>query len=113
VALAGRSFGGRVCVRLAAVEPPLALVVLGHPIAPRGRPRPDDEAALAAVTCPTLIVQGDRDALGPLSVLEPIAAGNRHVELRIIAGAGHNFGRREAEAVAIAADWLSRAYTSH
>src|SRR5262245_17313571 len=69
IALVGRSFGGRVCARLAAVEIPTALVLLGHPIAPRNRPRPDDEAALAAVTCPTLIVQGDRDALGPLAVL--------------------------------------------
>jgi hypothetical protein len=45
-------------------------------------------------------------------VLESIAAANPHIALRVIAGAGHNFGRREAEAVAIAADWLTRAYTS-
>src|SRR5437764_1136526 len=64
LALVGRSFGGRVCTRLAATEMPVALVVLGHPIAPRNRPRPEDEAALSAVRCPTLIVQGDRDALG-------------------------------------------------
>src|SRR5579859_4053325 len=72
VALVGRSFGGRVCTRVAAVEPPHALVVLGHPISPRNRPRPEDEAALAAVRCPTLIVQGDRDPLGPLPVLQRI-----------------------------------------
>jgi predicted alpha/beta-hydrolase family hydrolase len=69
IALVGRSFGGRMCTRLAALEPPDALVLLGHPISPPGRPRPDDEAALAAVRCPTLIVQGDQDRLGPLEVL--------------------------------------------
>jgi predicted alpha/beta-hydrolase family hydrolase len=106
VALVGRSFGGRVCTRLAALEPPAALVVLGHPISPRGRPRPDDEAALEAVRCPTLIVQGDRDALGPLAVLEPIASANAHIELYVLRGTGHNFGPRQAEGLEYATAWL-------
>jgi predicted alpha/beta-hydrolase family hydrolase len=108
VALVGRSFGGRVCTRLAAVEPPTALIVLAHPIAPRGRPRPEDEAALAAVSCPTLIVQGDRDALGPLDVLQRIAAQNSSIELYVLKGAGHNFGPRQAEGLEYAASWLVR-----
>jgi predicted alpha/beta-hydrolase family hydrolase len=106
VALVGRSFGGRMCAFLAAREPPAALVVLGHPIAPPGRPRPRDEAALAAVTCPTLIVQGDHDELGPYAVLERIAGTNPHIDLVAIAGAGHEFGRQEREAVGAAARWL-------
>ena len=107
VALVGRSFGGRVCTRLAAVEPPAALVVLGHPISPRGRPRPDDETALAAVRCPTLIVQGEHDALGPLDVLQRIAASNSAVELYVLKGVGHQFGPRQAEGLAYAAAWLA------
>src|SRR5439155_4205705 len=70
VALVGRSFGGRMCAFLAAEEPPDALVILGHPIAPPGRPRPADESALLGIACPTLVVQGDRDELGPLAVIE-------------------------------------------
>jgi uncharacterized protein len=108
IALVGRSFGGRVCTRLAAVEPPAALVVLGHPISPRNRPRPDDEAALAAVSCPTLIVQGDRDALGPLSVLMRIASENAKIELFVLKDTGHNFGKHQAEGVTYAAEWLKR-----
>jgi uncharacterized protein len=106
VALVGRSFGGRMCAFLAAREPPAALVVLGHPIAPPGRPRPRDEAALAAVTCPTLIVQGDHDELGPYAVLERIAGTNPHIDLVAIVGSGHEFGRQEREAVGAAARWL-------
>jgi uncharacterized protein len=106
VALVGRSFGGRMCTRLAALEPPAALVVLGHPISPPGHPRPDDEAALAAVRCPTLIVQGDRDRLGPLAVLRSIAAKNSAIELYVLRGAGHQFGPRQAEGLAYAATWL-------
>jgi predicted alpha/beta-hydrolase family hydrolase len=81
-------------------------VLLGHPISPPNRPRPDDEAALAAVRCPTLIVQGDRDRLGPLAVLRRIAAGNPVVEIYVLKDAGHQFGARQAEGLAYAAEWL-------
>jgi predicted alpha/beta-hydrolase family hydrolase len=106
IALVGRSFGGRISAFLAEREPPDALVILGHPIAPPGRPRPRDEAALAATTCPTLVVQGEKDELGPFPVLERIAAANPRIDLVRIAGAGHDFGASEAEAVAAAARWL-------
>jgi predicted alpha/beta-hydrolase family hydrolase len=106
IALVGRSFGGRIAVFLAEREPPDALVILGHPIAPPKRPRPRDEAALAATTCPTLVVQGEKDELGPFAVLERIAANNPRIDLVRIAGAGHDFGPGEAEAVAAAARWL-------
>ena len=106
IALVGRSFGGRICAFLAEGEPPDALVVLGHPIAPPKRPRPRDEAVLRATTCPTLVVQGENDELGPFAVLERIAANNPRIDLVRIAGAGHDFGAREPEAVAAAARWL-------
>jgi len=106
VALVGRSFGGRMCAFLAAEEPPDALVILGHPIAPPGRPRPADEAALLGIQCPTLIVQGDRDELGPLAVLERIAGQNPRIDLVVLRGAGHEYGKHEVEAVDAAARWL-------
>ena len=95
VVLVGRSFGGRMCAFLAEQEPPAALVVLGHPIGPPGKPRPRDEAALAALACPTLVVQGERDA-----------GQNPRVEVAVLAGAGHDFGRLEAEAIERTVDWL-------
>ena len=106
IALVGRSFGGRISVFLAEREPPDALVILGHPIAPPKRPRPRDEAALAGIRCPTLVVQGERDELGPFAVLERIAANNPRIDLVRIQGAGHDFGPGETEAVAAAARWL-------
>jgi predicted alpha/beta-hydrolase family hydrolase len=106
IALVGRSFGGRIAAFLAEREPPDALVILGHPIAPPKRPRPHDEGALAAAACPTLVVQGESDELGPLAVLERIAANNPRIDLVRIAGAGHEFGAHEPEAVGAAARWL-------
>lgn len=106
VALVGRSFGGRMCALLAADEPPDALAIVGHPISPPGRPRPRDEIALANVRCPTLVVQGDRDELGPLAVLERIAAGNPLIDLVVLRGAGHDLGAHESEAAAHVARWV-------
>jgi predicted alpha/beta-hydrolase family hydrolase len=106
IALVGRSFGGRMCAFLAAVEPPDALAILGHPISPPGRPRAADEEALQGARCPTLVVQGERDELGPLAVLRRIALVNPLVDLAVIEGAGHDFGAKESEAVEQVARWL-------
>ena len=106
IALVGRSFGGRMCAFLAEREPPDALVILGHPIAPPRKPRPDDERALASVTCPTLVLQGSADELGPIAVLERIAGTNPRIDLVALDGAGHDLGAREDEAVAASARWL-------
>lgn len=105
-ALIGRSFGGRMCAFLAAEEPPDALVILGHPISPPGQPRPADEAALLGIACPTLVVQGDRDELGPLAVLERIAGQNPRIDLVVLRGAAHEYGAHEADAIDAAARWL-------
>jgi predicted alpha/beta-hydrolase family hydrolase len=106
IALVGRSFGGRMCAFLAAAEPPDALAILGHPISPPDRPRPADEDALQAMRCPTLVVQGERDELGPLAVLQRIALVNPLIDLAVIEGAGHDFGAKESEAVEQVARWL-------
>jgi predicted alpha/beta-hydrolase family hydrolase len=107
LALVGRSFGGRMCARLAAIEPPDTLVLLGHPISPPRRPRPDDEQALVRVRCPTLIVQGDRDALGPLDVLRRIAALNPAIHIEVLEDTGHQFGPRQPQAIELTTAWLA------
>lgn len=95
------------CALLAAEEPPDALAIVGHPIAPPGRPRPRDEEALAGLRCPTLVVQGANDELGPLAVLERIAAGNPLIDLIVIADAEHELSAQQRrEAAAHVARWL-------
>jgi len=111
-AYAGRSFGGRVLARLALETAPRALVLLGFPLrSPAGRRRPADEAVLVQLTCPTLIVQGAADPLGPVRTLQRLAARNPRLELQVIAGAAHAFGRGEPRAVEVAADWLAARLT--
>ena len=67
---------------------------------------------LEALTCPTLVVQGAADPLGPVRTLERLAARNARLELTVLAGATHSFGRREREAVETAASWLGARMTA-
>jgi predicted alpha/beta-hydrolase family hydrolase len=107
-AYAGRSFGGRVLARLALETTPRALVLLGFPVrSAAGRRRLEDERVLEALPCPTLVVQGAADPLGPVRTLERLVARNPRLELTVLPGATHSFGRREREAVATAAEWLA------
>jgi pimeloyl-ACP methyl ester carboxylesterase len=109
VAYAGRSFGGRVLARLAVESSPRALVLLGFPLrSATGTRRPEDEAVLARLTCPTLVVQGAADPLGPVRMLKRLSARNPRLELEVIAGASHAFGRGQRQAVETAASWLAR-----
>ncbi|MGO9829838.1 MAG: alpha/beta family hydrolase [Myxococcaceae bacterium] len=105
---AGRSFGGRVLARLALQTPPGALVLLGFPIRSAARRRRlEDEAVLECLTCPTLIVQGARDPLGPIATFKRLLARNPRLELQVVSGAGHGFGRSQGAAVVAAAGWLA------
>ena len=97
------------CAFLAALEPPDALAIVGHPISPPDRPRPRDEAVLVAMTCPTLVVQGSADELGPVAVLERIAGQNPRIDLVVIEGGRHDLGAHEREAVEHVARWLDAA----
>jgi predicted alpha/beta-hydrolase family hydrolase len=111
-AYAGRSFGGRVLARLALETAPRALVLLGFPVrSASGRRRLEDERVLETLTCPTLVVQGAADPLGPVRTLERLAKRNARLELTVLAGATHSFGRREREAVEAAADWLAARFS--
>jgi uncharacterized protein len=107
-AYAGRSFGGRVLARLALETAPRALVLLGFPVrSASGKRRLEDERVLETLTCPTLVVQGTADPLGPVRTLERLAGKNPRLELIVLPGATHSFGRHEAAAVEMAADWIA------
>ncbi len=107
LALVGRSFGGRLSIRLAAQRTLEAVVLLGFPLRPPSKPRPRDELALKSLTVPTLIIQGARDELGPLPVFKPLIASNPKLSLHVVQNAGHSFGSKEAGALDEAARWLS------
>ena len=64
LAIGGKSMGGRMASLLADELGADALVCLGYPFYAAGKPEKPRVAHLAGLRTPTLIVQGERDALG-------------------------------------------------
>lgn len=113
----GRSFGGRMTSQAQAQEP-LAdvrgLVFLAFPLHPADRPGTERAAHLEKIGIPMLFVQGTRDELASLDLLQPVAArlGSR-ATLQLLPDADHSFhvparsGRSDREVLAAALDNLS------
>ena len=64
LAIGGKSLGGRMASLIADEVGATALVCLGYPFHPPGKPERLRTAHLAALRTPTLIVQGSRDPFG-------------------------------------------------
>ena len=91
----GKSMGGRMTSRAAAAAPlagVAGLVFLGFPLHPAGQPGVARAEHLARVELPMLFLQGTRDTLADLALLEPVLErlGER-ATLRVIEHADHSF----------------------
>jgi uncharacterized protein len=98
----GRSSGARVACRTAAASGAVGVLCLAFPLQPprRAAPAPSRLSELDAVTVPTLVVQGARDAFG----IPP--AGSQRTVVQV--AADHSL-KTDLEAVAAAVrDWLPR-----
>jgi predicted alpha/beta-hydrolase family hydrolase len=70
LAIGGKSMGGRMASLLADELQADALVCLGYPFYAAGKPEKPRVAHLAELKTPTLIIQGERDALGNRAAVE-------------------------------------------
>ncbi len=103
--LAGRSMGGRIGSHLAATGAACAgLVLVGYPLHPPGRPELRRDEHFAAIAQPALFLQGTRDELCDLALLEEsLQRYGGRVTLEVIQGADHGFhvprssGRTDAQ----------------
>lgn len=91
----GKSYGGRMTSRAAAAAPledVTGIVFVGFPLHPAGQPGVARAEHLAKVATPMLFLQGTRDTLADLTLLEPIVRqlGER-ATLRVIEHADHAF----------------------
>jgi uncharacterized protein len=71
----GKSFGGRMTSQAQAAAPMSGvrgLVFLGFPLHPAGRPSDERAKHLFAVQAPMLFLQGTRDQLADMSLLQPL-----------------------------------------
>lgn len=91
----GKSFGGRMTSQAQASAPLLGvrgLAFVGFPLHPAGKPSSDRAKHLAQVKVPMLFLQGTRDTLAELALLEPVVAGlGARASLHIVKEADHSF----------------------
>lgn len=87
--LAGKSMGGRMASLLADELGAAGLVCLGYPFHPAGKPERLRTEHLATLATPTLIVQGERDALGTRAEVAGYALAPT-LEVQWIATADHD-----------------------
>jgi predicted alpha/beta-hydrolase family hydrolase len=91
----GKSFGGRMTSQ-AQASAPLAgvrgLAFLGFPLHPAGKPSSDRAKHLAEVHVPMLFMQGTRDNLAELTLMEPVVASlGPSASLHLVREADHSF----------------------
>ena len=116
----GKSFGGRMTSQAQAVAPLAGvdgLAFLGFPLHPAGKPSEVRAKHLADVQIPMLFVQGTRDKLAELPLLEAVVRRlGAAASLHLVREADHSFhvlvrsGRNDAdvinEIVAALSDWI-------
>jgi uncharacterized protein len=103
----GKSFGGRMSSQAASqqlLEGVRGLVFFGFPLHPPNKPSTKRAEHLEKVKIPMLFLQGTRDTLADLKLLQPICAGlGSRAQLHVIETADHSFhvlkssGRSDAE----------------
>jgi hypothetical protein len=105
----GKSMGGRMTSQAQAREPlpgVRGIVFAGFPLHPAREPATRRAEHLAAVAVPMLFLQGTRDDLASLDLLEPVVAALPRATLHTVEGADHSFhvlkrsGRSDEEVIA-------------
>jgi predicted alpha/beta-hydrolase family hydrolase len=116
----GKSFGGRMTSQAqaaAALEGVRGLAFLGFPLHPAGKPSSDRAKHLAEVHVPILFLQGTRDSLAEVALLEPVVQRlGPSATLHLVDGADHSFhvlarsGRNDREVMSevldVFASWV-------
>jgi uncharacterized protein len=117
----GKSFGGRMTSQAQAIAPLLGvrgLGFLGFPLHPAGKPSDTRAKHLSDVHIPMLFIQGTRDKLAELPLLEPVVKRlGQSASLHLVLEADHSFhvparsGRNDndamSEIVGALSAWIS------
>jgi predicted alpha/beta-hydrolase family hydrolase len=112
----GKSMGGRMTSLAAADQalPVSGIVFFGFPLHNAHQPATARAAHLANVQVPMLFLQGTRDALAELRLLQPVCASLERATIHIVDGADHGFhvlkrsGRNDEQVLDELADVASK-----
>jgi uncharacterized protein len=93
IILIGKSMGGRIGCHVSLGEKIAALICLGYPLCGGGDPTKLRDKVLREITTPILFVQGTRDSLCPLDLIEGVRAEMRALnQLHVVEGGDHSLG---------------------
>ena len=118
----GKSFGGRMTSQAQAESPlpgVIGLAFIGFPLHPAGKPADDRARHLATVRIPMLFLQGTKDTLADMALLNGVVKRlGRRATLQLAQEADHSFhaaaktGRKDPEILAAlldtAAAWMAK-----
>ena len=91
--LIGKSMGGRVGCHVSLQEKVAGLVCLGYPLCAMGDRTKTRDEILRSLSTPILFVQGTRDSLCPLDLLEGVRAEMKAPNfLQVVEGGDHSLG---------------------
>ncbi len=109
----GKSFGGRMSSQRLSKECPeyvKGIIFYGFPLHPAGQPATDRATHLKNISIPMLFLQGTKDKLAELSLIETVCASLSTATLIKFEGADHSFkaGKRELipELVVATTQWM-------
>ena len=110
IVLIGKSMGGRIGCHVSLEEKVAAVICLGYPLCGRGDRTKLRDKVLRELTTPILFVQGTRDPLCPLDLLEQVRHDMRAPnELLIVEGGDHSLGIPKKQPQAEADERILRA----
>jgi uncharacterized protein len=101
VVLIGKSMGGRIGCHVSLKEPVNALICLSYPLCGGGDPQKLRDKVLRELQTPVLFVQGTRDALCPLELLNNVRREMKAENfLHVVEGGDHSLlvGKRQLQA---------------
>ncbi|HLA54007.1 MAG TPA: alpha/beta family hydrolase [Flavitalea sp.] len=113
--VSGKSFGGRMSSQYLSENsdsPVKGIIFFGFPLHPPGKPSIDRAEHLKQVKFPMLFLQGTRDELAKLDLIEAVCKSLRTATLVKIEGANHAFKAGKQEILPILAntahDWIMK-----
>jgi len=113
--VSGKSFGGRMSSQYLSTHPHPAvkgIIFYGFPLHPPGKPSIERAEHLKKVKVPMLFLQGTRDALAALSLIEEVCSSLHEATLIKLEGADHSFkaGKQDTMSILVnfTKDWIEQ-----
>lgn len=105
--LSGKSFGGRMSSQYLAAHPDdvvKGIIFFGFPLHPAGKPSTERAVHLKDVNVPMLFLQGTRDELATLELIEQVCSSLKQATLIKLEGADHAFKAGKQDLISVLAN---------